>query len=802
MLIFKILLAFILVSPLMAKEGIDSLKGLRFGNAKIPVYQRGNLQMMIFTDSGFRSGKVIHGDNVVLELIRKGADIDEISDAWSTKPYALGADLAEILDFWRTRMAYSDGVMTSVKGEVDQDSDKASGNERVYFRSPAIDLNGIGFEADFKQHTIRVNSDIDIVMRKSSADPGKIISGGKMPEKYEYITALGDSLLIDSSKKQIMLIGNVDVKENDTRLVSERLTVFHDSAADKSSGSAPENSDLGGGIRALLADGEVVMSDAGGQKIYSDHLLYDLASGKVTLSCDEGRVPKIVSRNGEEVSGESIRYLRNQQHILIDGKCRGVANSGKRSMDSDRGFFDLAQNSGWLKGNVRLQDEATLLLGPQMNFFLSGGSGEKNTAVLAPGSTGGRELEKVIFPEKVTLLDRNKSDFSLDADTGIYSKKDQRIDLNGNVRMDNGDSRLDCREMQVFIVRNAKTGKEEIKRVLCSGGRVRIVSVNPATGRVESTLTADKAEFFEDRDLAVFTGKVNLKDQSGILDCDRLELYLDSTGAGKDERVIGAGSGKKLKTAVAVGNVHMKDTRSALDTDRMTIIFRPAVQGEAKSGGMMHSGSSKMQKIICEGNVRGTTNDTSSSAMFGALGGSGRSGRSFTADRSITDIDRNFTELHGKVTVRDEATKLDCDHMYLYGKKVQPQAVAAAQEVDDIDADPFAIADTESFAPSRVVINSGSELEKIVCNDNVAVTSRQSDGKLVRAEGDNGIYVVADKRFIITALPQKMCRIRGEGKLQKCEMITYDLLRERFTGSSRSGQGQYIENDPDPIPGL
>ena len=36
---------------------------------------------------------------------------------------------------------------------------------------------------------------------------------GKVPEKYERITAVGDSMLIDSKRNEVMLIGNVRIAE-------------------------------------------------------------------------------------------------------------------------------------------------------------------------------------------------------------------------------------------------------------------------------------------------------------------------------------------------------------------------------------------------------------------------------------------------------------------------------------------------------------------------------------------------------------------------------------------------------------
>ncbi len=780
-------------APFAGGEGrADDLRGLLFQNAKVPIYQRGNLEMVIFADTGERVGRLIKGQGVVLEMIRDNSDVDLIGDDWKLRPYQLGAEFNEVLDFWRRRITYCEGVMVSRTGEVDQPNNRASGEDRVYFRAPEVDLNGIGFEADFKRRTIRVNSDVEIVMRKDAASPARIFDGQPMPEKYEYATASGDSLLIDTARKQIMLIGEVRAQDNGMNISSERLTAF---LTDRGQSNRERDNN---GMRALLADGDVVLTDPNGNQIFSDHLLYDLNTGKATLNCDDGKVPRVLSRSGEEVSGDRIHYLQAEQQVMIDGNFLGVEKARQRRMSAEHGFLDLMKNVGKLDGKVELEDEAVRLTGPTMDFELSGSSGVSSSGVLGGSPAGSRQLERVIFPRTVRVVDKGRDGFTLDSDRGVYNRGENRMDLNGNVKLFNQSNRLDCNEMQVFISRDGSSGKQAVDRVLCTGGRVRLMSFDPVSGKAEGTLIADKAEFFEQKNQAIFTGNVKLSDDAGKLDCDRLELYLSSQGATADDRVIGVGSGRKLDHAVAIGRVHMVDPKSELWTDRMTIYFRPAAAGEKTASGMMNSGTSKMRKVICEGNTRGATSESGAAgAIFGALGERKSGGRRFSCDRLVSDFETDLTELFGKVAVRDDNTKLECDQMAIVSRRS-----VAPSTAEDIDADPFAIVDTESYAPSRVVINDRSDLDKIVCDQNVRITSRQEDGKLVRAEGDHGLYTVADKRFVITSDEPNLCRIRGDGRVQRCEKITYDLLKEKFIGSSRRGRAQYTEEDKEPIPDL
>ncbi|MCQ2378822.1 MAG: LptA/OstA family protein [Victivallaceae bacterium] len=624
-----ILLMFLLAAVIArGDDNFDSLKGLSLANAKIPVYQGDSLQMMIFADRGKRDGSILRGEGIVLDMIPSHADVDLIGDGWKSRAYKLGAPLTEIVEFWKKRRTYSEGVMTTPRGDVDQKGHRAFGNEKVYFRSPTIDLNGIGFVADFKRHTIQVNTDVDIILRGAGCDPIRILAGAPMPAEYRYMTATSDSLLIDNDRDQVLLVGSVHVKEQETTLDSERLTIFLNSSDTPEAGGEEALVTSSTGISHVLADGSVVMRDGKEQRAFADHLRYDMDRNIVTLTSDAPR-----------------------------------------------------------------------------------------------------------------------------------SKAKKR--------------------------------------------QVRLLSLDPVSGKAMSTLESDVAVFYRNDDHAVFTGEVKVQDGSGELLCDRLELFFSPAQKQDSDRVIGgSGGSQKLERAVAIGNVRMKDPKSTLECNIMTLYFsgggRDPAEAETVSG-LLHTGQSRLNRIVCEGDVRGATLGESAKAgeMFGPLGGGGRSGRRFSTDILVSDQVRDFSELHGDVCMRDDETKLECEEMFIFGK---PKTEIVEEE--DPDADPFAILDSESYAPSRVLIDSDSELDKIVCERNVRVTNGKNGGKRSRAEGDHGLYRVVDKRFTITADPGQYCRIRSDGRIQRCERIHYELERERFIGESSPSRAVYSEIDKEPIPEL
>ena len=171
------------------RNDLSDLRGLSLSHAKIPIYNRGGKpQMMIFVNRANREGRLITGETTVLDLIRNNANVDAISDAWGISQYPLNSNFNQVLKFWTPRAGYSDGVIITDQAAISQDDDRAMGEEPVFFRSPLIDLDGIGFEVDFKARTIQVNSEVQLILRTGKSDPRKYVSGG-FPEIYDFVRA-------------------------------------------------------------------------------------------------------------------------------------------------------------------------------------------------------------------------------------------------------------------------------------------------------------------------------------------------------------------------------------------------------------------------------------------------------------------------------------------------------------------------------------------------------------------------------------------------------------------------------------
>ena len=168
--LFMLLSAF----PLCGKSMAD-LNGVSVNNAKIPFYNRGVLQSMIFADKAEYSAQLLFGYNVVIDMLRKNVDPDKIGDDWKLQVYPLKAALPEVVGFWKKRLSYCEAVIVSPEGSLDQRERTAAGDKEIWMRSPMLDLNGIGFAANFKQRQIRVNSEVNFVLRTAKSDPRQLL---------------------------------------------------------------------------------------------------------------------------------------------------------------------------------------------------------------------------------------------------------------------------------------------------------------------------------------------------------------------------------------------------------------------------------------------------------------------------------------------------------------------------------------------------------------------------------------------------------------------------------------------------
>ena len=727
-------------------NGSDTVRNFELGHVKIPVYQKGKLDFIIFATRGKRNGDNIAGTDTLIDRLLPNANVDMIPDGWQTQIYPLNAPLPDVLKFWQKRFDCSSAVLFSDSCIFDRKNNIVQGNSEVMLRTPDFDLNGIGFRSDLNKKELEIRSDVEIVFRRDDSDPVDIITKViPAPATYHTISATGDSLRMDMIHNEIMLIGNVKVVDGSTTLTCDRLTVFlksDEKSATVATGKLPQgnpddSSTMLKGISRLLADGEVLLkrcpdgdqSPKSVQYAKAEHLEYEFDSGRIILT-GEDELSELIQDN-YTLRGKRVELLRFSQKAFVKESCSisEYPNAADRAVPvrviaSDQADFDGVSNLNIFTGNVSVTDNDADLKCSRMRIFLNDTAAAKQEA---------------------------------------KSKNMEFSPVNGS---------------------------RELKRILCDGPVTIISKPRPgATDRQVSTVNSLRAELDYTANKLVFFEQVKVFHKGDTLDCNRLDLFLKdsakSASSGKNAPSGGVALGgrptgnKTLTKVIASGNVAMKNQQSDLTTELMTLDFQELPQGAKVAPGMFATDNIQLTRIACDGKVV-------AGSFPGATRSTAHKKRLLKAEHAMSDLLMNRSEFHKEVLIEEDNNTISCKDMYVFTGKspAVPKPVAAAKKpADDPDADPFALNMSENSAPSRIALSDGIDLERIVCKNDVVLTNRDGKNQLTHAGGDMAVYTVKSGDIVITAELPSRPYLRRDGRIQFSDIIQGNLRTEELYGN-------------------
>ena len=771
--VWTLLLGVSLVMPLAASgaNALSELRGLRTRESRIPVYNKDRLQLLLYSEECFQKGRLLETTSPVLDIIRSDADVDAVDTGKNTKIYPLGSSFADVLKFWSGHR-FSDGVVVSGKADIDQENKIAAGGGQVYFRSPMLDLNGIGFDADYGKKTIFVRKDVQIVLRTAASDPLKSIKTGKVPEKYEFLRGTADTLLIDMVRRVITLTGNVRVQEDRGEVNCDRMMIILPPEKDRKKAGKTDALSISG-VSKVICDGRVVVKRSGGtevQQAFGERMVYDLETGLLRLTGTLASRPKL-QQGQNTLQGRRIDIFRNDERMQVLQDCQLVyhqkGKDGKTApvqVFSDRMDFDNRNNLGVLTGNVRVKEPRYALQCVRMDIRLT--------------------------------------------ETGTPDKKQQAAvsEITG---------------MPEF----APGGKKELKDMVCYGNvrmahlGSRETAANKAKPLPQQTeVLADRADLGNNSNLLVFTGNVKIRDHRMKLDCDKMDIYLNDAvqTAKKGSAGSGSTSRKVLEKIICTGNVRSREARMKMDCQKLTLFFRQVAEPAGKAAsGMFQSQGTELVAIHTDGGVTmesipekkiasaGKKDKNTSSGMPTF---SGTSPIRMTADHGRLDLVKNISEFHGRVKVRENQGQLDCEDLYLYGKEAAAVKTAGVQQktgassgLDSLDDDPFAAVDTKQV-PQVIGLGAGRELDRVTALKNVVLVRKLAAGGEQRATGQKAEYFVSrrlvelsgeapDYAQVIDANPQNNGRSRKITVFLDRESVAFDgrVQMEFDAKSGKSG---------------
>ncbi|MBR2373928.1 MAG: hypothetical protein IKA87_06825 [Lentisphaeria bacterium] len=806
-----VLLCMISCTAILHGESMTDLNGVAVSNAKIPFYNRNVLQSMIFADKAEYRAQLLYGYNVVIDMLRKNVDPDRISNDWKLQLYPLNADLKTVVSFWKKRLNFCEAVISSPEGALDQRARSAAGDKEIQMRSPMMDLNGIGFAADFKNRQIKVNSDVHFVLRTPQSDPRKLLKN--IPEKYEFLTGHSDLLHLDSARNRILLLGKVEVNDGKMKLLCDRLTLV--------TGAKEKNSSdrLGiSGITEIYADGNVKVekilppnaprSDA--RELHGDHLVYNVAAEELRVTGDK-KHPSIVSGNGLTLRGRELVFFRSKRQLIVPADCwmRIEQDGVKRFLRSDYGNFNFTTGICDFLGNVRGSSQENELVCRKMRVFLKRNekkhapqtAGKDASPLSAAGDldSGSMEFDRALCRGNVFLFRKDRNGIStLNSDDAELNYSTDKAVFSGHVKSKSGGSTLETARLQMNL---RKTAADPRKRELISAEAapgVKITGSADAKGEY-SVLTARQGFFDYLKDRIDFTGDVVSKRGKSALTSDRLELFLAPSAQGaKDVSIPGVSSGaagtkRTLKNVIATGNAVMNDDKNRPQSDRIEYIFVPAGADKKEMPGLFQSGSLRLAKVICDGNVVLNNRVVAEPAVTagepvaakapgaGVMLGHTAGFKEIRSRHLVSDMNKLTTVFSQDVKLSDGTSKMDCEKLELFAKRsAAAQTTSAQAKISDIDDDPFDLP-AENSVPSTIAIGNGLELDRAIASDNVVLDRRDPSGK---ADGkvycSKALFESSEMTVVCTGTPEERPKAVSSGKTHEADKFVIHLKDERI----------------------
>ncbi|MHB9140215.1 MAG: LptA/OstA family protein, partial [Victivallaceae bacterium] len=340
--ILILMLAALIIGVIPATDvaGNDNIHSLTTLKARLPIYNKDRLQFFVYCQRLQRQANKTDAQDAIIDIIRNGTNVDSIKYLDGTKPYPLGAPAVQVLDFWKDKL-HSDGLIMTSAAAIDQSSKTVSGKEKVFFRSPMLDLDGIGFLASYESRNVFIQKDIQIVIRMAAVEAAQKKSAktaDASPSGDVQVTS--DTMFIDFDKNIVTLEGNVKVNESRFAIDCDKLILYMKAgAADnltdhgfsktaskkdeaKSESLKNKKDDNQQALSKIVCIGNVVIArklskedlDKGAQVAKAGRAVYDLNTQQIVLT--EG-TPSI-ARGSDVITGKTIILWRTTERMQVE----------------------------------------------------------------------------------------------------------------------------------------------------------------------------------------------------------------------------------------------------------------------------------------------------------------------------------------------------------------------------------------------------------------------------------------------------------------------------------------------------
>ena len=766
----KIILAVIGIlafSSAFAKpKDMGVFSNIKTTSVRMPFYKGTKLEYFLRGRSTVMRGKQLDVVWPMIDVIRSGVAVEEIAKSDSNvEVYPLDTPLEKVLEYWAKR-TYSEGVGVSEAAAFDQNKRTASGTDKVFLRSPMLDINAVGFSADLSRKWVKFNSEVEIVLRSRGSRSG-IIGGEKnlvktdSKDKISVTRAFCNEMIVDDASKVITLIGNVRVFDGEGTVTSEKLEIEYgdDAAGNKKNGgksSAPAEKSRKGKLKSARFTGKVhavrklTAEEAADGEQYADADMMVYTDKDKTLVMTGSR-PRIVQGRdyGEAeriviVTGKSTKARFYEKCVFVSHK-KDDPQAQPDRVTADYADWDKGTNLIRLVGDVHMQSPAdkTDLRAARMAITLADRKSSAKKSKDKGLAGGSQSIARAVAVGNVRI-DR-------EVDGVKESARGGRMTYMGAEKKVIMEQAAEVRKAGDFLRGGVLTYFMEKKRMMVRNSSHITISAqtagkNSMTGKKKNaeagepspiTVDSDSSDLNYGGNMLSFAGNVKVRGRGMLLDSDKLDITLVD-GAPAAEKSKDMQSSKKPVKALAQGSVHAEDESGMLDSGVLDIRF----------GETVTPGKREVEKIFASGKIRLKNKNKQQQNAENLVGptllGNAKSGiTTLDADHGTLDLLKHTADFYEHVAVYDDQVMLECEHLQFFAKPTKDviESIASYQKRDEF--------------PARLAVGEGRELERVLAHEKVLMSRTLPSGEVQKARGDHGRYEVKERKVYLTCDPPR-----------------------------------------------
>lgn len=207
------------------------LRNMNASNIRMPLYNGDEVRFLITANSIIPVETELKASDAMIDILRKNVDVDTIKFR-TDDIYVIDAGILKIVNFWITRTG-SEGVISTPLAMINVNSRTASGSDIVQVRTPLMDIDGVGFIANYGTQEVWIKQNVHIRLRLSGSALDEVIEGNTTPvntledaEKLaKFADVWSDTMYINFETKDVLLEGNVRMDDGANEITCRRTAL-------------------------------------------------------------------------------------------------------------------------------------------------------------------------------------------------------------------------------------------------------------------------------------------------------------------------------------------------------------------------------------------------------------------------------------------------------------------------------------------------------------------------------------------------------------------------------------------------